>query len=319
MPGLYPPLEPHAAGALDVGDGHRMHWEASGNPDGAPAVVLHGGPGSGCTPTARRYFDPDRYRIVLFDQRSCGRSTPHAADAATELSANTTAHLVRDIEQLRRALGVDRWLVFGQSWGSTLAVAYAEHHPERVSAMVLGSVALTRRSEINWLTGGLRTIFPDEWAHFDAGAGTRLPGETLVEAYSRRLEGPDAEAREEAARAWCRWEDAIVKLEPDQPSDPRYDDPRFRMAFARIVTHYWRHHAWFADDELLHGAARLEGTAGVLVHGRRDVGSPLSTAQALAHVWPGAELVVVDGAGHSALDPGMAEHLVGATDRLAGC
>jgi proline iminopeptidase len=315
--GLYPPIEPYASGLLDVGDGNRVYWETCGNPRGKPALVLHGGPGSGSTPAARRYFDPDRYRIVLFDQRGCGRSTPHAAEPATDLHANTTHHLIADIEHLRGVLGVERWLVFGGSWGLTLAVAYAEAFPNRVSEVVLAGVALTRRVDVEWLTLGLRDQFPEEWARFAAGAPLETPDDNLVDAYRRRLHDPDPTIREQGARDWCRWEDALVKVRADEPSNPRYDDARFRMAFARIVTHYFHPAAWLGDDELLVGADRLAGVPAVLVHGRADLGSPLTVAQDLARAWSGSELVIADDTGHSSLEPAIADQLVMATDRFA--
>ncbi len=316
-PRLYPEIEPYDHGMLEVGDGNLVYWETCGDPGGKPALVLHGGPGSGCTPSMRRYLDPARYRIALFDQRGCGRSTPHAGDPTTDLSVNTTEHLLGDIERLRRNLRVDRWLVFGVSWGSTLGLCYAERHPERVTEVLLACVATTRRSEVDWLTRGLGRLFPEEWARFRDGLPEEDRGGDLAEAYSRRLDSSEPAVREQAARDWCEWEDALVRLEPDQPPNPRYSDPRFRMAFARLVTHYFRHAAWIEDGALLRGAERLGGIPGVLVHGRLDFGSPLITAWELAQAWPGCELVVVDGAGHSILDRNMLAEVVVAGDRLA--
>ncbi|MEX1009476.1 MAG: prolyl aminopeptidase [Acidimicrobiia bacterium] len=317
MTDLYPSTEPHNSGMLDVGDASHVYWEVCGNPVGKPALVLHGGPGSGCTPRHRRYFAPDAYRIVLFDQRECGRSTPHASDPTTDLSTNTTEHLLRDIELLRRHLGIEQWLVFGNSWGSTLALAYAERHPERVSALVLVAVGTTRPSEIDWLYHGVGRFLPEHWSRFRAGVPEADRDGDLVDAYHRLLEHPDPAVRERAARSWCEWEDAVVSPDPGIPPNPRYADPRFRMAFARIVTHYFAHDAWLEDGVLLRGADRLHDIPGTMVHGRLDLGGPLVTAWELSQTWSDAELIVVNTAGHSTGDPGMSEAAVAATDRFA--
>lgn len=318
MTTLYPLIEPYAHGMLDVGDGNRVYWEACGNPRGKPAVVLHGGPGSGCTPGMRRFFDPARYRVILFDQRNSGRSTPHASDPATSLAANTTPHLLTDIEQLRTTLGIDRWLVLGMSWGSTLALAYAQSHPARVSALVLAAITTTRPSEIDWLYHGAGRFFPEAWERFREGVPAAERGGDLVEAYARLLEHPDPAVREAAAASWCAWEDAVVATSPEAAPNPRYADARFRMAFARIVTHYFRHRAWLDDGQLLREAGRLAGIPGVLIPGRLDISSPLETAWQLARSWPGSELVIVERSGHSSAEPAMAEAIVAATDRFAG-
>ena len=318
MTTLYPPIEPHSHGMLDVGDGNRLYWEECGNPRGKPALVLHGGPGSGCTPGMRRFFDPARYRVILFDQRNCGRSTPHASDPATSLAANTTPHLLADIEQLRTTLGIDRWLVFGMSWGSTLALAHAESYPERVSALVLAALTTTRPEETDWLYRGAGRFFPEAWERFREGVPPAERDGNLVEAYARLLEHPDPAVREAAAAGWCAWEDAVVATNPDAGPNPRYADPRFRIAFARIVTHYFRHNAWLEDGQLLRDAARLTGIPGVLIHGRLDISSPIETAWELARAWPGSELVIVERSGHSSAEPGMVEAIVAATDRFAG-
>jgi proline iminopeptidase len=313
---LYPPIEPYATGMLDAGDGNSVHWETCGTPTGKPAVVLHGGPGSGCTPHHRRFFDPTGYRVVLFDQRGSGRSTPHASEPTTDLAANTTQHLVADIELLREHLGIERWLVFGNSWGSTLALAYAEQYPERVSEIVLVAVTMTRPSEIDWLYHGVGRFFPEEWARFRAGVPARARGGSLVDAYYELLQHGDDAVREQAARDWCAWEDAVVSIVPDSTPNPRYDNPRFRMAFARIVTHYFHHRAWLEDGALLRDAHRLSDIPGVLIHGRLDVGGPLMTAWELSGAWPGSELVVGT-AGHSSNDPWMRAAAVDATDAFA--
>ena len=316
MPGLFPEIEPYDSGLLDVGDGNQIFWETSGNPEGKPAVVLHGGPGSGCTPTHRRFFDPSLFRIVLFDQRGSGRSTPHAGDFDTSLEHNTTKHLVRDMEALRSHLGIDRWLVFGNSWGSTLALVYSQRHSERVSEIVLLAVITTDREEIRWLYHGAGRFFPEAWERFHAGAGASGRDDDLVAAYYRLLNIRDLDVRERAAVEWCRWEDAVVGVLPDTEPNPRYDDPRFRMAFARIVTHYFHHGAWLEPRQVIRDVHRLHDIPAVLIHGQLDVSAPLSTAWELARAWPTSELVVVD-AGHLASEPAMVEAAVNATNRFA--
>jgi proline iminopeptidase len=251
MSSLYPKIEPYEHGMLDVGDGHLVYWETCGNPQGRAALVVHGGPGSGCTPGARRWFDPDRYRIVLFDQRNCGRSLPHASDPDIDLARNDTAHLLEDMEALRQHLRIDRWLLLGGSWGAVLALAYAQRHPARVSAMVLMGLATGRRSETDLLTRGLGRLFPDAWARFRDGVPIADRDGDLADSYHRLLFDPDPDVRERAAQSWCQWEMAIVPTAA--APNPRYDDPRFRLAFSRIVTHYFRHRSWLHDDELLHG------------------------------------------------------------------
>ena len=317
MADLYPPIEPYDHGRLDVGGGHQIYWEAYGNPAGKPAVVLHGGPGSGCTPGARRYFDPRAYRIILFDQRGAGRSTPHASSPGIDLSTNTTAHLLADIEQLRVHLGIERWLVFGGSWGSTLALAYAERHAHCVTGMVLVSIATTTPAEIDWITRGAGMFFPEAWARFQAGVPKSDRGGRLVDAYHRLLMHPDPAVHERAARDWCDWEMALVAVHPNHTPSPRYESPSFRLGFARLVTHYWRHDAWLEDGSLLRDAGRLADIPGVLIHGRLDLGGPLVTPWRLSRAWPGSELVIFGDAGHDARDPGMAESIVTATSRFA--
>ena len=311
---VYPPVDPHRTGMLDVGDGNEIYWESCGNPDGKPALVLHGGPGSGCTTGMRRLFDPRAYRIVLVDQRGAGRSTPHAGDHSTDLSANTTAHLIGDLERLRQHLEIDRWLVYGRSWGTTLGLAYAQCHPERVSEMILAAVCLTRRSDIDWLYHGLGRYFPAEWERFRDGVPPADRDGDLVDAYARLLSHADAGVRQAAARAWCDWEDAIVALESGGVPNPRYADAWFRMGFARIVTHYFRHGAWLTEDQLLSRADLLAAIPGVLIHGRMDLGGPLQAAWELARAWPASELVVLDDAGHTSDDLGAC--VVSATDRF---
>jgi proline iminopeptidase len=314
---LYPEAEPYDQGLLDVGDVNLVYWEECGNPDGKPAVVLHGGPGSGCTPGWRRYFDPDRYRVILFDQRGCGRSTPSAGDPSVDLGTNTTHHLLADIERLRRHLQIDSWLVFGGSWGSTLGLAYAEKHPDRVSEAVLFSVVTTTGREVEWVTRDMGRVFPEQWSRFRGAVPPEERDGSLVDAYARLLQDPDPSVREEAARQWCAWEDTHVSIRPDHRPDPRYDDPQFRLLFARLVTHYWRHAAWLEDGVLLREAAGLAAIPAVLVHGRLDVSGPPDIAWNLAQVWPGCRLVLVDEAGHGSGELGITQALLAATDRFA--
>ncbi|SEE79861.1 proline iminopeptidase [Rhizobiales bacterium GAS188] len=293
MAALYPSIEPCEHGLLDVGDGHRVYWEICGNPSGKPALVLHGGPGSGCSPGWRQYFDPAIYRIVLFDQRGCGRSMPHASDPSIDLSTNMTAHLLADIERLRRHLGIERWLVLGGSWGSTLALAYAQLHPHRVTEIVLFSVATTTASEIDWITRGVGIFLPEAWALFRDGVPEEERAGCLAEAYHRLLMNPDPAIHVKAARDWCDWEMALVALHPNHKPHPRYERPEFRLGFARLVTHYWRHNAWLEDGVLLRDVSRLSGIPAILIHGRLDIGSPLMSPWQLTRHWPGSELVIM--------------------------
>ncbi|WP_138733639.1 prolyl aminopeptidase [Modestobacter excelsi] len=312
---LYPPIEPHETGMLEVGDGHALYWEVCGNPAGKPAVVLHGGPGSGCTPASRRYFDPARYRVVLFDQRNAGRSTPWAGEPEVDLSANTTAHLLRDIEQLREDLGIERWLVQGGSWGVTLAFAYAEAFPERVSELVLLAVTSADRWLLDWITRDMGRVFPREWDRFRAGVPERDRDGDLAAAYSRLLHDPDPAVRAKAAQDWCDWEDTHVSLAPGAEPAMSVMDPARQLAIARLVTHYWGNGCFLEDGQLLRDAGRLAGVPGVMVHGRFDVSGPLDVAWRMHQAWPGSELVVVGDAGHGGGSTAAA--VVAATDRFA--
>ncbi|WP_319461306.1 prolyl aminopeptidase [Micromonospora sp. RTP1Z1] len=313
---MYPPIEPYAHGMLHVGDGQRLYWETCGKPDGRPALVLHGGPGSGATAGWRRMFDPAAYRIVLFDQRGCGRSTPHAADPAVDLSVNTTPHLLADIERLRRHLGIDRWLLHGASWGSSLALAYAQRHPDRVTALVLFSVVANTRREIEWVTRDMGRIFPQEWARFRDGVPAADRDGDLSAAYARLLADPDLEVRDRAARDWCAWEDVHVSLAGGHRPSPRYADPVFRMGFARLVTHYFSNGGFMRDGALLRDAGRLAGIPGVLVQGRLDVSGPPDIAWQLTRAWPDARLEIVETGGHGT-GHGMTETVVAALDEFA--
>ena len=302
MPGQFPAIEPYDSGMLDVGDGHQVYWECCGNPQGKPALYLHGGPGSGCSPGQRRFFDPHAYRVVLFDQRGAGRSRPLASEPDADLRANTTPHLIADIEALRRLHGVERWTVLGLSWGTTLGLAYAQAHPQRVNALALALVTTTSRREVEWLTRDVGRIFPQQWERFAAAVPEPLRRLPLVDAYATLLFDADPAVREHAAREWCAWEEAHVSLTPGHRPNPRHDDPEFRLRFARLVTHYWRHAAFLEDDQLLREAPRLNGIPGVLIHGRYDVSSPLETAWRLSQRWTTSRLQVLDDAGHGGGD-----------------
>jgi proline iminopeptidase len=317
---MYEPTPPHEEGRLDVGDGQRLHYEVRGDPDGIPAVVLHGGPGSGAGPWWAGFFDPRRYRVVLPDQRGAGRSTPSAADPTTHLSVNTTAHLVADLERMRTHLGVDRWVLLGGSWGSTLALTYAVTNPERVRAAVLGAVTLTRTVDVEWLTRGVGRFFPEAHERFLAALPKPDRSGNLAAAYARRLASPDPQVRHAAALAWCQWEEAIASLGTDAVpgvcSSPRYADADFRYGFARTVTHYFAHAAFQRDDAILARLPELAGIPAVLCHGRLDLAGPADVAWVVARRWPGAELHVVPGVGHLGSGP-MNAVMVAATDRFA--
>ena len=320
-----PPVEPYETGMLDVGDGNLIYWETCGNPDGIPALIVHGGPGSGCSVGMRKWFDSERHRIILVDQRNCGRSRPHASDPAADMSLNTTEHLIRDMEQVREHLGVGKWLLRGGSWGATLSLAYAERYPERVCGMLLASVTSTRRSELDWLYRGVGRFFPEAWARFRdyvAADEFRLPTDTeppisgLLMAYSRLMEEPDPGVRARAASEWLAWEDAVISLEsngtPGQYSD-RPDDAK--LAFVRICSHYFANDGFLEDGVLIREAGTLAGIPGVLIHGRNDLGGGVITAWELARAWPGAELIVIEDSGHTG-SSSMQEALRLARDRL---
>jgi len=318
MRGPYPGIEPYRHGMLEVGDGNRVYWETCGDPQGKPAVVVHGGPGSGRSTWDRRLFDPTAYRVVLFDQRGCGRSTPHASDPDIDLTSNTTQNLIDDMELLRQHLDVDRWLVLGGSWGSTLSIAYAETHPDRVTEMILWGVTTGRRVEADWLfRGGVAPLFPEQWERLRAGVPAAERDGDIVEAYSRMLHDPDAEVRRRAALAWCTWESATPEWPPTSELAERYADPDFALAFARLVTHYVRHDLFLEDEVLIRNAHALADIPGALVNGRFDLQAPITNAWELHRVWPRAELVIVDDAGHAGDDAGMTEELIRATDRYA--
>jgi proline iminopeptidase len=308
---LYPPIEPYDHGLLDVGDGNLVYWETCGNPDGKPAVLVHGGPGQGCSPRMRRMFDPERYRAVLFDQRGCGRSRPHASDPATSLRHNTTNHLVADIERLREHLGIERWLVTGGSWGTTLALVYAERYPHRVCEIMVSAIWTSRPSEISWLYRGASMFFPEEWERFRRGAGTTETGDDLLTAYARLMEDPDPRVRHRAASDWNRWEETVLSPEvvlspeaeapsPMGHAPAGHDGPPDEavLAFTRLTAHFYSSAAWLEDGAVIRDAGLLAGIPGVVIHGRRDLSCPADTAWELARAWPGAELLIDDHSGH---------------------
>lgn len=310
---LYPPIEPYETGLLEVGDGHSIYWEQSGDPQGKPALFVHGGPGGGGDVNARRFFDPSRYRIVVFDQRGAGRSLPHAS-----LAANTTWHLVADIERLRQRLVIDRWLVFGGSWGSTLALAYAQLHTGVVSELVLRGIFLLRRKELDWFyQHGASMLFPEQWQEFLAPIPDDERGD-LLGAYHRRLTGCDRATQLAAARAWSIWEGATSSLWPNPERARQFGADDFALALARIESHYFVNRGFFADEtQLLRGAEKLRAVPAVIVQGRYDIVCPVETAWELHRRWPEADFRLVIDAGHSAYEPGITTELVAATDRFA--
>jgi proline iminopeptidase len=309
---LHPPIRPYSTRRVVVDPIHTLYVEESGNRDGIPAVFLHGGPGAGCEPSHRRFFDPERYRIVLFDQRGSGRSTPHA-----ELGRNTTWHLVDDMERIRRELGIERWLVFGGSWGSTLALAYAQAHPERVVALIVRGIFLCRNMEIEWFyREGASWVFPDWWQDFLAPIPKAERGD-LLRAYHRRLTGDDEIARMAAAKAWSIWEGRTATLLPNADVQAFFANPHVALSLARIESHYFVNQAFLEPDQLLRDSHRIAEIPGVIVQGRYDLICPLRSAWDLHQVWPKAELRIVPDAGHAAFENGIRSALVEATDRLA--
>lgn len=309
---LYPPVEPYETGRLDVGDGHSLYWERCGTPGAKPVVFLHGGPGAGCSADHRRQFDPERYDILLFDQRGCGRSTPHAS-----LESNTTWHLVDDMERLRAQAGWERWMVFGGSWGSTLALAYAETHPERVTELVLRGIFTFRQTELDWLYRyGASEVYPDKWEEFLAPI-PEAEHDDLVAAYHRRLTDPDRETRLAAAKAWSRWEAETVTLLPSPAVIEQHTDDDFAIAIARIENHYMINRGWLEEGQLIANAGRLAGIPAVIVQGRHDMCTPPAAAWDLHKAWPEARLEIVADGGHLFNEPGILDGLIRATDEFA--
>ncbi|GAB3122232.1 prolyl aminopeptidase [Glaciibacter psychrotolerans] len=314
---FYPEIEPYETGMLDVGDGQSIYWEASGNPAGKPAVYLHGGPGGGSSANQRRVFDPEKYRIILFDQRGCGQSTPHASASDADLSTNTTWHLVADIETLRAHLGIDTWLVCGGSWGSSLGLAYAETHPERVSELVLRGIFTLRPIELDWFyEGGAAAIYPDLWEKFVEPVPLAERGH-MIEAYGRLLQDPDAEVRERAGVAWSTWESSTITLLQQADTITKFTEPSFAVAFARIENHYFQNKGWFEPNQLIRDAHLLKDIPSVIVQGRYDMCTPAFTAWDLHRAWPEADFTLVPDAGHAFDEPGILDTLIAATDLFA--
>ena len=311
--GFYPEIEPFETGFLDVGDGHSVYWERFGTKGAKPAVFLHGGPGGAISPTQRRLFDPALYDVILFDQRGCGKSTPNAS-----IDANTTWHLVADIERLREMMDVETWLVFGGSWGSTLALAYAETHPERVSELVLRGVYTLTRAELDWYYQfGVSEMFPDKWERFQAPIPENERHEMMA-AYRRRLTGTDREEQLRCAVAWSSWEGETITLLPNPDYSDHFYDPEFALAFARIENHFFVHAGWLEEGQLLRDAVKLKDIPGVIIHGRYDMPCPAKYAWQLHKAWPKADFHLIEGAGHAYLEPGILDQLIRATDRFAG-
>ena len=311
---LYPEITPYQTGRLDVGDGHSLYWEQCGNPSGKPVVFLHGGPGAGISENHRRQFNPEKYNILLFDQRGCGRSTPFAS-----LQANTTWDLVGDIEKLRTEVAkVDKWQAYGGSWGSTLALAYAETHPERVTEIILRGIFLFQQYELDWMyaDGGASQIFPDKWEEFVAPIPEDERGD-LVEAFHKRLTGSDKDEQLRAAKAWSKWEADIVTLLPNPENVEEFTEPDKAIAIARIENHYMINNGWLEEGQLLKNAGKLKGIPGVIVQGRYDCCTPPKAAWELKQAWPEVELNIIPDGGHMYNEPGVLDGLIRATDRFA--
>lgn len=313
-----PDLDPDdhlVSGTLATDDGQSVYWESWGAPDGIPAVFLHGGPGSGFTAGHRQHFDASMHRVVALDQRGCGRSRPLATDPDADLASSTTAHLVADIEALREHLGIDAWMVVGVSWGTTLGLAYAQAHPDRVTGLVLAAVTTTTAAEVEWITESMRAVFPAEWEAFAAASGRR-DGQRVVDAYRERLADPDPAVRADAARAWCTWEDVHVSLASGGGTSPRYEDADFRLLFATLVVHYWAASGFAGPAGILGSMHRIAHLPATLIHGALDISSPLSTAYDLHSAWPASELVVVRSDGHGGAT--MGDEITQAVARLGG-
>lgn len=311
--GFYPEIEPYETGMLDVGDGHQIYWERFGTKGAKPAVFLHGGPGGATGPGNRRLFDPALYDVMMFDQRGCGKSVPHAS-----IDANTTWHLVADIERLRELMGVKSWLVFGGSWGSTLALAYSETHSERVSELVLRGIYTLTRAELDWYYQfGVSEMFPDKWERFIAPIPEEERHEMMA-AYRRRLTGTDREEQLRCAVAWSTWEGETITLLPNPDYSDHFYDPEFALAFARIENHFFVHAGWLEEGQLLRDAHKLKDIPGVIIHGRYDMPCPAKYAWQLHKAWPKADFHLIEGAGHAYLEPGILDQLIRATDRFAG-
>ena len=309
---LFSPIEPSESGRLELDGRHSMYWEVSGSPTGRPIVFLHGGPGAGAGPDHRRFFDPRHYRIVIFDQRGAGRSTPLG-----ETADNTTQHLIADMERLRDHLGIMRWHVFGGSWGSTLALAYAQAHPERVSALIVRGIFLGSRREIDWFLYGMARIFPENWRSFAETIPEAERGD-LMAAYQKRLNDPDPKVHLPAARAWSIYEGSCSTLLPSPQTVAAFGEERHALGLSRIEAHYFQHHVFLGPDALMEGLGRIRNIPAIIIQGRYDLVCPIETADALHRAWPEADYLVVPDAGHSAMEPGIRRALVAATERFKG-
>ncbi len=310
---LYPPIKPYESGMLDVGDGHMIYYERVGKRGGKPAVFLHGGPGGGCSDQHRQLFNPAVYDVVLFDQRGCGRSKPHA-----NLDANTTWHLVADIERLREKFGIRTWQVFGGSWGSTLALVYAETHPDRVSELIVRGVYTVTQAELDWYYQyGVSEMFPEKWETFLAPIAPAERGH-LINAYRKILTGSERHKLVEAAKAWSSWEGQTITLLPNSSYAASFGEDEFAVAFARIENHYFFHKCWLDEGQLLRDAHKLKGIPGAIIHGRYDMPCPLRYAWELHKAWPDASFHLIEGSGHAFSEPGILDQLIRATDRFAG-
>lgn len=298
MVGQLRDIAPLRDGRIETGDGNSVYWETWGNPAGVPIVFVHGGPGSGCTPGHRNFFDPTQHHVIFFDQRGCGRSRPLAADDDSSLHSNTTQNLISDIENIRMHLEIDTWTVLGVSWGTTLGLAYAQAHPDRVSGVILVAVGLTTRREVRWITEGVGRLFAPQWERFSSFVPDDLADLPLIDAYAALLADPDPDVRLQAAREWCLWEDAHVSMAPGATPSLQHEDAGFQLNFARLVTHYWSNGAFLGETELMDNAHVLDDTPGFLIHGKYDVSSPIETPWRLSREWKSAELMVVEDSGH---------------------
>lgn len=309
-------IDPFTTGYLPVGDGNEIYWEISGNAKGKPALYLHGGPGSGIGNGYRRHFDPKTFLIVSFEQRGCGRSRPRATDSGIDLMTNTTQALISDIEKLRIHLNIDKWLLLGISWGTTLALAYAQAYPERVSAIILAAITTTTSAEVEWITEDMGRVFPREWDEF-AGAVHPEHEERIIDAYYRQITSTDLKIRENASRAWCAWEDVHVSLDPQYKPNPRFQDLEFSLPFSILTIHYWKHSAFIGYPGILENISRISHLPCTLIHGQLDISSPLETAWKLHKAWPGSELKVIGNEGHGGTL--MSKEITTAINKICNC
>jgi proline iminopeptidase len=311
---MFPPIEPLKSGHLSVNPEHSIYWELSGSPSGKPALFLHGGPGGGNLKGYRKMFDPEKYLVIYMDQRGCGQSRPLAKDYR-DLAGNNTSALIGDIEALRIHLGIEKWMITGGSWGSTLGLAYAQAHPDRVTGIVLSSITVTSEEEVRWITEDVGHLFPVEWDEF-ASAVRNFQGARLIDRYYSAITSPDADTRRKAADAWCDWENAHISLDPNWKPVPLFEDPEMRLRFATLVIHYWKHSGFLSDRPILSGMAALSGIPATLIHGRYDVSLPIRTAWDLHKRWPGSRVIVIQDEGHGG--PKMSEQMSQVLSELAG-